>query len=1621
MSKKFKSQASSARAASAVFGSSSFAFGAPTSGGFRSASTSLSYITEQPDLSSVSNPNVVVALRNLGKKDSTTKAKALEELQEHIGASKSADRIDPGLLEAWVNLYPRTSIDNSRRVRQLAHTLQGSLTVISGKRIAPHLPKVIGAWLSGVYDSDKLVARAAQESITAAFTTEDKRRALWKIYRDALVDYAEDAILVQTPNSLSDERSTSPDDAEAKFIRVVGNAIYLLCQVLRTNFSAAPDGGTVEVPEGLKTILTDKKLWGYSYSQDPNLRRAVCTLVVVCTETASTHLDWTAISACFIGKALSSSQIGSARQLSEALLALTLHRPEIWTSDYSSKSPASKRLHQFLNNGSQRGPADFWDTVAALLRRIPLEVWAPDYSDGHIQLSSATALVTSLRAGVTNSDEPRQNLPAAWSAYVDTSFWILSMLADEDSKSTLANEELLPLVAHYITQSTQQVSWKLPPSCDQRISSEILANVLHQGLNRVFETTWSRLCQELADSMKLSLPESSKDFAKSQDAVIAQAQRLFRLRTSVLRSVLDQAERSYAGQVFQLNDEELVNVATELLDARNGKPYSAAFVLERISAQSELPQPKGLHSFLQSDALPLLNSPSAEYVISMILTNGQNVQETVSTLLHSEPSDYCTAALRRLLAQISMEDLTKNSELESFILHEVSTALRKQSVQQMTQAVVRNPNLRSSKLQNRCIQCVIEHLSTDTDAALQRSALNLLLALLTEANTANLLFADPGSDFLSRLLLLTDSQDPEVAELANLLIAKIRKESPVGTSAATSSTKVVQDQLSGSGFPLSIFTLINLAKDTLKSAPPDQSGTIAMLLPSAQQWADALRSHLAGRRPRSLVVTNALHGIVFMIEQGAPQPTPHLRDADEFSLLFRLVFYVTRMASDTDILTLLPSAQLEALYSHYPLALQLVNEKLTVDSANDIWQNTTNEVVEEAADILSQGSSLLQSWLQDESLINTWIDMIRSASDMTPQSFLKGLAFTDIASRYADEFGSGRLLSSFDTEINEMHKASEVIRSASLLCACRDRISSTQQGRKLVNELIAIGTDLRSPESSTGLRSLVLLDLLLDGNSDALSEVPSQRLVFFVQTLSHLITETSDELGYQTQAMRLLDPMLSAARDIYGAHWERIIQCIAAMWHDGNDLTDNVPLLHASLRLYGRLRSLVASEDCNDDLSDAWKAAEVSLEDGLVHCLDIFKGAKEETNQPLQITAELLRRQLSHISPRHHVDLYPFLSSTEPAIRGAAYDLLHRSIPAEQEQRSLDLTLEQKVSHISDDLLSLLSDTPSQLEIGSRPLRQTYLLCWHLVFDHFTTASYKLREVYTSDIQEAHVLPQLLEVVCEMCRITGRPLDGSKVDFETFELGTDDMGEKEEQRLVMHLYYCCLLYLPSLTRGWFLEQKNRVKLPLESWTQKYFSPCLIAAAIRTVTDWVASQSQDDTDASINVKASLGGSEIVASIAIDPESPPISLAVSLPATYPLDSPTVSSRTRVGVSEKNWQSWLRTFQIIIFSTGSIIEGLVAFRRNVQGALKGQKVWDVPQHFPWDMPFQMVQKLQQFELPTLPEQFQLRLKELTGSTGFGNAVVMTGLQPAQVSGVGLVEYICLQKPFSYAEAVF
>lgn len=94
------------------------------------------------------------------------------------------------------------------------------------------MPKIIGPWLAATFDQDRSVARAATDALQKSFNSEGKRKALWKIYQRDLVEYIDDAATIQTPQTLSDERTTNPDDAEAKYVRVVGTSLSLLNALL---------------------------------------------------------------------------------------------------------------------------------------------------------------------------------------------------------------------------------------------------------------------------------------------------------------------------------------------------------------------------------------------------------------------------------------------------------------------------------------------------------------------------------------------------------------------------------------------------------------------------------------------------------------------------------------------------------------------------------------------------------------------------------------------------------------------------------------------------------------------------------------------------------------------------------------------------------------------------------------------------------------------------------------------------------------------------------------------------------------------------------------------------------------------------------------------------------------------------------------------------------------------------------------------------------------------------------------------------------------------------------------------------------------------------------------------
>lgn len=343
-------------------------------------------------------------------------------------------------------------------------------------------------------------------------------------------------------------------------------------------------------------------------------------------------------------------------------------------------------------------------------------------------------------------------------------------------------------------------------------------------------------------------------------------------------------------------------------------------------------------------------------------------------------------------------------------------------------------------------------------------------------------------------------------------------------------------------------------------------------------------------------------------------------------------------------------------------------------------------------------------------------------------------------------------------------------------------------------------------------------------------------------------------------------------------------------------------------------------------------------------------------HQPRKIVNDLLARELSRIPAsslgNNENDLYAVLASESLALQQAAYYVLHKRIPSMQEETSLEKALSKDhTSKIPEELLSLVLEAPTLDSFADFNFERTvplvlrsYLLSWNIVFDHWTNASDALKADYISSLKDGTYLNGLLTLASDFLIISrSKPAEASKFSIGSYEYDPSESPEKDTQFFLTHLYYLALKHVPTLSKNWWRDSTSRqTQIALESWTEKYISPLLIAAELATVNDWAPSANDDSDLQPLTVKTSLPAREITASIPIDEQM--MSIAIHLPPSYPLSRATVTGLRRVGVTEQKWRSWVITTQgVINFSDvgggGQLVDGLVAWRKNVTATLKGQ----------------------------------------------------------------------------------
>ena len=1467
-------------------------------------------------------------------------------------------------------------------MRQLTYTLQGSFTSAAGKRIAPHLSKVIGCWLAGTFDADRSVARASHDALAKAFPTDQKRAALWKIYRDAILDHIKDAVILQTPQTLSDERTTSPDDAEQKCVRVVGTALSVLGEILARNITTS---GTYEAK--LKEILEDRKFWKFAHNQDASVRKGFFACIKPCLDNDRLNLDWHTISTAFVSKGLHTSQLGSSRQFVEALLALTNKRPTIWTTEYSGKSSAWRRLSRFLEQGSQRGPESFWVSLGQLLMAVPKDVWASGQESTE---AATTELLNALRSGIGSTEEPRQNAPIAWNTHTKTALWLSDQLNDKDASQELFRGRLLPVIDQYVSPSKQTSQWTIPQPYAMRICTDIIVSITSAGHESLVVELWSRQSQLIIDAMKLSQPETSNDFRNSQDSVITKAKRYFEFQEKAIQKLATAYNTADSTAILSKSNGDIVSAALDLLHNRNGKPYGAAGVVELAFATNtklanSMTGSSGeskIADFLKNDLASLLDSPSGNHLITLlIMCRGvEGYHESLKAVLDRFLTSHelqRTGAFALVLRYINQDELWSSPELEELVIADLKEALKGEDYYwSVVKSTMENRQLNSNfpddattgdaNIQDRILTQMMESLDVQSS---QRQALKGFASLIeSDWTVSDTQATSYTSTLLPKLLVLSDSQDDQTAKLASELASAIKSlMASRGDDAATKSTiDLIAQQLNGHGQPLSIPSLVALAIEAYDSSNSENQNDLATsIFPSSEQWLAALTPFLKRSPSPSTAITSALQGTVILACSVNSNVTDEdsMHDAEGFSHLARLTLYTIRLMKDTDLIQTLPAGVVDGVYSFFPQALHFISDKLDMSTANAAWTSSSSEVMEEMIEVLAEGQKLINEWIErqedsgdtkdDVSIAKCWLDKLANIRGTDAISYHIGCTFAAILAECTDRNGTSRYDSSWQEHVNTLHKSPDVVRSAAILAVTKESLAGSAQGKRLCNELIATATDNKKLlDDVASTRPLILLNIYLSGQEDVLESLPTQRVVFLMKTLVRDLEDENAPLRVLAEVVKVLALILPFVEDIYGEHWGQILSFLYTLWHDPIRLPDDMALLHASLRLYSRLHAMTKTEEPNDDLIDAWKDSQKKLESGLQVALGAFNTYQQGTDQPRAITAELLRRQLKSINlptATNLDDVYALLTSSERSVQGAAFDMLHNIVPRQQEDTSLDFALENKVVHLPEELVSMLLDPPSmhsfledEVSADNMWLKlRSHLLSWKIVFDHFSNASFKLRELYSNDLKASGHLAGLLEFICDVLNITsGRPLDPSKFDsISVFTIDSDPSLEREVQSLTLHLYYLSLLNIPSLCKEWFISQKNHIRHPLEAWTQKHITPLIVSAVLAEVDSWAKSQDQDDRP--ITIKTSPRAAELTASIQIDSsgEAAPCAVLIALPGAYPLASPTVATKSRVGVSEKNWAGWLRTFQIIIFSSGSIIEGLVAFRRNVTAQLKGQ----------------------------------------------------------------------------------
>ncbi|GAM85717.1 hypothetical protein ANO11243_037250 [Dothideomycetidae sp. 11243] len=1400
------------------------------------------------------------------------------------------------------------------------------------------MSQVAGSWYCGQADSDKSVARAATDALHQTFHSQEKVANFAKLLQRSIVEYCRDAVLRETPQTLSDERTVSEEDSSATYNRVVSTSLTTVSTLITT---LAPEE-LQKQSEVYSVVVSEKQIWEFSAASEASTRRSDLRLLAACLSSPviSPLLDHRLIGAVLINKALSADQTSTATDLTVALTRLTEKHPEIWTSDYKGRKPPDYRLRHLFKQGSQHSPAGFWPSSVVLLKTIPAEVLPNDRA-------GVSDLLHAVVEGVTHKDE-RLNASDAWNAYLDISDLLISHASNDDGP-TLLQDWIMPIITQFLEPSQSLSQWTLPSQSSEQIVAKALK---YRELSSILAGKWPEMTTNMLDLVKMSQPEQSKGLLESQEKAEMAGRRWVALQSAVVPSKSPNDAHDLP-TIFAEQRTRVVHDLAAVLVARKGKPFAAASILEQISTRlGTTPNDavKGqMVKFLKDDATSLLFSPSQSYIMGTLYSTSTDsdfdqLWDTFATKISAQPD------LEHLQALDAFLTLAKADQA-------VERAKRHDGIQEFLQKVLdsRHAFAGEKTVPHNLMAC----LSDDATNSVLSNALECLSLLdnqtsalqtledmdsLDSQTLPRFISSTGGRSLLTKVAALEQSSSPEVAIKAEALHHRLTGVG-VKTTSPTYSLELIRSEITTmSTAAVNIETILGMTRAALSSS---QAGIWSILSEVLPIWTNSLKDCDSSRMDSSLAIMSPLAGAVHLIREEPSQISVIVHDSHGLSQATRIGLFTAEVLSAGPTPTNFDATTVsQILYLLLRTAVMADAETSILSKKNTLITSPSPITI----DFISRARRLVRDRFLSEDYNSTFFQGFRSIFMANPalatkEGYSNAQVFLEVNREWVDANGFNKaVVESLEQTIKSLKQQSAPMALCAATGVLAPRLGSSPSLQRYCNELVSDLTvaHIDHDEYET-MSKLVSLNIILQEAENLEGLIAKQRIVFFMKHILDWIVEPEIPSLIKSEVCHSLRYVLPLIGDIYGKHFGVILQTVTKIWQESRFVDQRtgrvdghqVLLANSTIHLYNTLVSLSKGQDANEDLTDA-------LRD---HHTDLMAAIMDLLVSP-QLVARLAQ-QTEIVTSEKAADLYPLLDSKSSSIQEAAFVLLQRYTEQNQEQISFDAALDKKTAHLPEELLSLVLSAPSLESVLSASFEpampedlQSYLYSWLLIFSHFTKASLKVKEDYAEDIRSSDHLPPLLDLTYEFLgHATGNPVDVSKYDIVNYVRDREQDPERDTEWLLAHLYYLALTYLPSLTKAHFLSISNRqTSASISKWIAKHFSPLIMTASMRSVSDWSQSFASDADYENFSVKVRPRAQEITASYLIDEQT--MTILVRLPDAYPLEGARVEGVSRVAVDSRKWLSWLRNCQgVIQFSNGDIVDGLSSWRRNVIGALKGQ----------------------------------------------------------------------------------